>query len=78
MNAYPDVPVACVESGLILVLERVLPEKDYELAIEKLHRLGVKTTFVGRICSGCVLTKTISGTPTCEYRPLRGPLFVPR
>lgn len=83
MSAFADVPVACTRSGLIVLLEAVLPERDYELAIEKLHRLGGKTTFRGRVCPECRFTgvqvdPTGRTEQTCEYRPLRGPLFVPR
>lgn len=86
MSSFADVPVACTKSGLVLILEAVLPEKDYELAIEKMHRLGGKVTFTGRGCAGCyphgstfqnAADRTIQ-TASCEYRPLKGPLFVPR
>lgn len=68
-----------MKSGLILLLEAVLPEKDYEHAVEKLRRVGAETRFTGRSCVGCkeVILVPIEGG-TCEYRPLRGPLFVPR
>jgi hypothetical protein len=57
--------------------------EDYDHAVEKLHRLGAKSLFTGKVCPGCLLPKLvagpIAGPPlTCEYRPLRGPLFVPR
>lgn len=83
MSNFADVPVACTKSGLIVLLEAVLPEKDYELAIVKLHRVGGGTTFKGRACAECRHTRpSIDPTgreeQTCEYRPLRGPLFVPR
>jgi hypothetical protein len=83
VSAFSDVPVACTKSGIIVLLVALLPEKDYEHAIEKLHRLDGKTTFVGRVCPVCYVQRfSIDPTgrtdQTCEYRPLRGPLFVPR
>jgi len=83
VSNFADVPVACTKSGLIVLLEALLPEKDYELAVEKLHRLDGKTTFHGRACAECRQTRPVID-PTgrvdqaCEYRPLKGPLFVPR
>lgn len=83
MSGFADVPVACTKSGIIVVLSAILPAADYDHAVEKLHRLDGKTTFVGRVCAECRLTRPSIDpvgliTQTCEYRPLRGPLFIPR
>ena len=83
MSNFADVPVACTRSGLVILLVALLPEKDYELAIEKLHRLDGKLTFHGPVCAACKFDRPRihpmgQTDPTCEYRPLRGPLFVPR
>jgi hypothetical protein len=75
-----DFLVACVESGDVRVLSAVLPtprngpaeQKD---ARETIYRVGHEARISGRHCPTCRLYGVVQ---LCEYRPLRGPLFVPR
>lgn len=76
MSTPSDVPVVCTKSGLVLVVDSI----DAELFEPTLTTSGIRQYFIdkgvearvrGRGCVAC-------GQASCEYRPLRGPLFVPR
>jgi len=66
-----DVLVTCTKSGCILVLDIVLREGDWQMVMHRLDVDGIKARFNGKCCPGC-------HGPSCEYRPLVGPLFIPR
>jgi hypothetical protein len=104
--SYPDIPVACTESGLVMLLELVVDPLTLEHSVQKVYVEGQKAEVEGFPCPACRIrfdvekiptTDRISGpsegveieirgkavvVPTgkasCRYRPLRGPLFVPR
>jgi hypothetical protein len=80
-----DVPVACTVSGAVYTLRKVVggeTPKELEVALRGLERDGVNMRFVGVPCSDCRFTvstdRDLGKRSTCEYRPLRGPLYVPR
>jgi hypothetical protein len=95
--SYPDIPVACVESGMVMLLEKVVSEISLEHCTELIYRDGTKVELEGHPCPACRIRFSIEEVPTgmefatvgkpvviptgkssCKYRPLRGPLFVPR
>ena len=84
MTIDGDVPVACVESGAVYLLRKVVGENPRHLAnaLQGLERDGVNMRFVGVPCSDCRFTVStdtdLTKSSTCEYRPLQGPLYVPR
>lgn len=83
-DAKQDVPVACVSSGAVLTLEAVVGgvPGGLQLALSALDKFGVEARFTGSPCPACRFTSSaarrLEKAATCEYRPLRGPLFVPR
>jgi hypothetical protein len=75
-----DFPVVCVESGDVRVLSLILMTleagpADLKAVHERIYREGVAARVRGRLCPTC---RQSAEEMTCEYRPLRGPLFVPR
>jgi hypothetical protein len=66
-----DVPVVCTVSGLVYVLESVVDPAQADVLIVQLCEQGTKVRFLGRSCAE-------HRTANCTYRPLAGPLFVPR
>lgn len=78
MSSEPDILVVCMKSGLVLALEGVLArQEDRAMARDLVRKQGVDARFTGGCCPGCSVLMAGLGSP-CEYRPLRGPLFVPR
>jgi hypothetical protein len=75
-----DFPVVCTESGDVRVLASILqtprngPAELLALR-EDFYRVGRDARVVGRTCPTC---RQYGNVKFCEYRPLRGPLFVPR
>jgi hypothetical protein len=97
VSAYPDIPVACLESGMVMLLEKVVHETTLEACVQRIYAEQQKATIEGFPCPACRVWFTFKETPTghelvtskeaivlptqrpsCRYRPLRGPLFVPR
>jgi hypothetical protein len=82
-TVYGDIPVACTESGLIAILDNVVdggPDEVKTFRISILNRLA--TSFQGKPCAACRFTPSTATSleklSTCEWRPLSGPLFVPK
>lgn len=74
-----DFPMVCTESGDVRVLCSILKTPDngpaeVKVAQEKVYSEGLSARISGRPCPTCTQVSSRS----CEYRPLRGPLFVPR
>jgi hypothetical protein len=74
MNLPPascaDIPVVCTACGVVRILDSILLEEvDRTEVLTRLELEGVKARFRGRACPACSLR---------DYRPLCGPLFVPR
>lgn len=106
MSNYPDIPVACEESGLVMLLEKVVDPVTLEFCVQTVYKDGTKAWIEGFPCPACrirfdvqriqttvpadggralsieqVGTKPVvvpTGKASCKYRPLRGPLHVPR
>ena len=82
-----DVPVACTSSGSVSVLSSIITGGG-EIVLEALYRRlmdeGISFRTVGIPCAACRFTPSDNvkvgseKLATCEYRPLRGPLYVPR
>jgi len=78
-----DIPVACMCSGAIYSLDRIL-EGSVDTVVSARGKLtrGEISSVEGRPCGDCRFqpSSTACGTKlaTCTYRLLRGPLFVPR
>ncbi len=86
-----DIPVVCTRSGLVVVLNSVLPlvgprtcahreepQGDLEMILHRLDVDGVSARFHGKPCFGCLQSLSGPVAGPCEYRPLAGPLFVLR
>jgi hypothetical protein len=79
-----DIPVACTSSGAIYLLEQVVSVNagDLERAVRVLEVSGTEARLIGLPCAACRSTVStdlrIEKSVVCTYRPLRGPLFVPR
>ncbi len=75
-----DVLVSCTRSGLVLVFEAVVENLEERAAAgDCIYKKGIDARFHGKTCPGCRTLPTGGAmSPSCEYRPLRGPLFVPR
>jgi hypothetical protein len=80
---YGDIPVACTTSGSVSLLDAVVeggPEDVKAMRVVILNGLG--TRFDGIPCAACRSTpstsKSLERRSTCEWRPLVGPLFVPK
>lgn len=95
--SFPDIPVACLESGMVMLLERVVDETTLDFCVRKIYEDGQKAWVEGFPCPACRIRFDVerppadvdprpagkivwvpSGKASCRYRPLRGPLFVPR
>ena len=98
--SYPDILVACTESGLVMLLEKVVDPATFDARVQ-VYTDGQKVLIDGFPCPGCrirfelvpyqepglpagmtpraVSVPEVRATqkPSCKYRPLRGPLFVP-
>jgi hypothetical protein len=79
-----DIPVACTSSGAVYLLEAVVEVNDGEalLARRVIEAQGVNARLTGLPCASCrsvVSTdRRTEKAEVCTYRPLRGPLHVPR
>lgn len=81
-----DIPVACTTSGLIYlydsVVESTAPAEGRFLARQVFIAGGVNSRVVGRPCAACRSNVSTDAwtekAATCTYRPLGGPLHVPR
>jgi len=79
-----DIPVACTVSGAVYLLEAVVERNpgEAEGARRYLEVHGVNARLTGIPCASCrtnVSTdRWTEKAETCQYRPLRGPLYVPR
>ena len=79
-----DVPIACTESGAVYTLAMVAEGNPAFMAnaIATVERDGVNARFVAIPCADCRSTpssaRSLTRRSTCEYRPLQGPLYVPR
>lgn len=77
---YGDFLLACEDSGLVRILDSTLLKVPFngpaevEAAKREVLAHGVDAKIVGRPCPACYR----GDVRTCQYRPLRGPLFVPR
>lgn len=87
MSSYPDIPVACLQSGLVMLLEMVVDPMTMEHCVQRVYVEGQKAEIEGFPCPACRIQFDVeqippvvlpAGKPSCRYRPLRGPLFVPR
>lgn len=82
MSGQEDVPVACTRSGIVMTLEKAARPEEYARSAHEVRVRGVAARIVGRVCAGCRFQSSAddlsSDKSFCEYRPLRGPLFVPR
>lgn len=90
--SYGDILVVCEESGLVMLLEKVVDPVTLEFSVQTVYKDGAKAWVQGFACPACriqlvdakvgqdVYTTSVaaSGKPSCRYRPLRGPLHVPR
>ena len=83
---WEDVPVACTVSGALYLIEKVViggPEKAQEYRRDAL-KYGFGWHFHGMPCASCRTTPSTSSAidqekqSVCQYRVLRGPIFVPR
>jgi hypothetical protein len=78
-----DIPVACMCSGAIYTLDRIL-EGSVDTVVTVRGKLvrGEISSVEGRPCGDCRFQPTSSNCgpklATCTYRLLQGPLFVPR
>ncbi|MGI0148682.1 MAG: hypothetical protein ACREDF_04020 [Thermoplasmata archaeon] len=84
--------MACTRSGLVMVLDGIFwetPDREVlcETAVRNVNEMGPEARITGKPCPGCRVgpehpfigpPSGLSSVPTCEYRPLQGPLFVPR
>jgi hypothetical protein len=71
-----DILLACTRSGLVVLADRIDaaaydPIRTPEGIREYIALRGPAAEIVGRGCVAC-------GRAACTYRPLKGPLFVPR
>lgn len=79
-----DIPVACTVSGAVYLLEAVVERNEGEAALARrvIEVQGVNARLTGIPCSSCrsnVSTdRWTEKADVCTYRPLRGPLHVPR
>ena len=79
-----DIPVACTVSGAVYLLDAVVERNPGEakLARRVIEVHGVNARVIGIPCSACrtnVSTdRWTEKSDVCQYRPLRGPLYVPR
>lgn len=84
MTIEGDVLVTCTVSGAVYTLRKLVGDNPEHLAtaLRGLELDGVNMRFVNELCSDCRFTPSARIEPTkrttCEYRPLRGPLFIPR
>ena len=84
MTIEGDIPVACTMSGAVYLLEAVVEVSDGEglLARRVIEAQGINARLTGLPCSACrsnVSTdRWTEKSAVCTYRPLRGPLYVPR
>ena len=84
MTIAGDIPVACTVSGALYLLEQVVSVNagDLERAVRALEIEGVNSRLVGLPCAACrtnVSTdRWTEKASVCMYRPLQGPLYVPR
>jgi hypothetical protein len=69
-----DVLVACTASGLVHVLAPVVLGVEPLTVFNEIMTYGTSFRFQGKPCSGC----SSGDRRYCEYRPLVGPLYVPR
>jgi hypothetical protein len=76
-----DIPMVCTRSGIVVVLDMIVPTErdDPKLTAAGVSAIvrerGTEARVRGRLCASC---RTQPSVAWCEYRPLRGPLFVPR
>lgn len=83
VHSDSDIPVACMCSGAIYTLDRILEGSVDTVVVArgKLTR-GEITSIEGRPCGDCRSQPSYTACgpklATCTYRLLRGPLFVPR
>ena len=88
---HGDIPVVCTTSGVVVLFSAIiLPHPDegkggqnsYQLWREEIVKGGGNWFFRGKVCVGCRSTPStmtsMTRESTCQYRALRGPLFVPR
>lgn len=73
-----DILVACVKSGLVMTLEETTPDRfgagpTMDEVRRRIEKEGTEARILGQSCARCILNRV-----TCQYRPLRGPLFIPR
>jgi hypothetical protein len=78
-----DIPVACICSGAIYALDRIVEGSvDTLVTVRGKVIRGDVTVINGRPCADCRFQPSDSACgeklTTCAYRPLAGPLFVPR
>ena len=79
MTPDGDILMACVKSGSVVLVEGIHPEifdKDLTPGVVRaiIGERGAAVRIRGRACGKC----SHHNEAACEYRPLRGPLFVPR
>lgn len=79
---YEDIPVACTSSGAVYLFLNVVEGDQHSVSAIRQRLLKGEKFFRGLPCASC---RTIVSRDhrtekqnTCEYRLLRGPLFVPR
>lgn len=79
-----DVLIACTTSGAVYLLEQVVSVNpgDLETAIKALKASGAEARLIGLPCAACRATvstdRVMQRSLVCTYRPLQGPLYVPR
>ena len=83
-----DIPVACCSSGVVMLLDGVVLPGPHprSVSIEAIRGLvelgGTDARFDGRPCPSCRSRLSsddlLEKRTLCTYRPLKGPLYVPR